>query len=154
MRIGVTGSRSGMTADQTRIFGALFNKAVWDKDDPPTELHYGDCVGVDSEIADVVILHDMGEILHCHPATMSEEWDEKWCARTYQTNPGLGIVVYPAKNPLERNTDIVGSCDVLWAFPADMNMKGGTWDTINKAFDSDVPVRIVAPVVNRFHRGE
>ena len=151
MRIGVTGSRHGMTADQKRIFCALLNQCIFNEDDPLTELHYGDCVGADKEIAEAVIEHDLGAILHCHPATNGKAWDEKWCALTYQDNPGAGIVVYAAKKPLERNTDIVEACDALWAFPRSMEVKGGTWDTIKKGWEANVTVSIIGPECSRFH---
>lgn len=149
MKLGITGSRNGLSDDQLRVLNALVHRSAFAEGTyhEITEVHYGDCVGADQQAAEAFIEVGLGATLHCHPATMNPEWDAKWRANTAAKNPGEGIVMYPAKDPLARNDDIVAACDVLWAFPSSMDGKGGTWYTIRKAIDQGTFVRIIGPTI-------
>lgn len=144
MKIGLTGSRTGLTKPQRRVAQQLF-KIISDR--AVAEVHHGDCVGADTELAMMFLERNLGT-LHAHPATINDEWDSRWRARTKEKFPNADIVEYPAKAPNDRNADIVDACDVLWAFPSDMNGKGGTWNTINMAIEAGRPVRIIGPDAN------
>lgn len=141
MKIGLTGSRTGLTKEQRRVvtqmIKTLENREV-------EEVHHGDCIGADTEVSMMFLERSLGA-LHAHPATINESWDQRWRARSKEKFPNASIVEYPAKAPNDRNADIVDACDVLWAFPADTLGKGGTWNTINMAIAAGKPVRIVCP---------
>lgn len=141
MKIGLTGSRNGLTKSQRRVALQLL-KSIGNR--TVAEVHHGDCVGADTELAMMFLERELGT-LHAHPATMNAEWDERWRARTKEKFPNADIVEYPAKAPNARNADIVDACTVLWAFPSSMDGKGGTWNTINMAIEAGRPFRIIAP---------
>ena len=111
MKIGVTGTRSGMTEQQ---FGdvELFLRSV------SGELHHGDCVGVDVEVAELA--KEIGYRTVCHPPI----------------NPDLRAfhVSDETREPLSyfaRNRKIVDECDLLLVIPYQKTHQtnGGTWYT-------------------------
>jgi hypothetical protein len=111
MKIGVTGTRSGMTEEQ---FGSieLFLRSV------EGELHHGDCVGVDVEVAELA--KEIGYRTVCHPP-------EKEDLRAFHASDEI-------RWPLSyfaRNRKIVDECDVLLVVPFQKTHQssGGTWYT-------------------------
>jgi hypothetical protein len=113
MKIGVTGTREGGTDQQlTRVINYMIGLG------PGHELHHGDCVGVDSQVA--CIARELGWRLVCHPPVSSylrahEPSDE--------TREPLDY--------LERDRNIVDETELLIVVPQHnpIQKKGGTWYT-------------------------
>ena len=115
MNIGVTGSRLGLTGPQSDWL-AGFLLVVG-----PTDLHHGDCEGVDA------MAHDIAGAFGCrrviHPPINPKS--RAWC---------MGEEILPEKPYLERNKDIVNACSVLLVFPSGPErLRSGTWSTYRYA---------------------
>ena len=136
MKIGVTGTRVGMTLKQYVTFRRVL-ESLWDQNED--ELHHGDCIGADAQAYAMAV----GNFnIVCHPPRES-----RWRAFC-----GYGII-HPQKEYTERNHDIVDACQVLIAALPDaeeaeqwMPPKGlsGTWATIRYA-KGKIPIFMVSP---------
>jgi len=132
MKVGVTGTRSGMTDHQTQL--------VWDFLTTPgiTQLHHGDCRGVDVEVAALAL--SLGIEIVCHPPVKDElrGWFE-----SDQTREPL--------NYFARNRNIVDETDFLLVVPFQMSPQkhGGTWYTYSYARKKNKPHLVVYPLVER-----
>lgn len=129
MIIGVTGSERGMTDKQ---FDWLRDNLI---DLGATELHHGDCVGVDS------VAHDLASELRLrvvvHPPTIPDK-------RAYCVGPN--VLHLPTKPYLIRNHDIVDACGTLLALPdGPERLRSGTWATVRYARRVGRPVLIRLP---------
>lgn len=121
MKIGFTGTRERLTADQyAALFG--FIQAV-----PPAEFHHGCCLGADASAVDMVDRVHGRAVIVGHPGDMPD-FTSSNCLR-------LSDELRPAKNNLARNRDIVSECEVLLACPkGPEQVKGsGTWATVRYA---------------------
>lgn len=147
-RIGFTGTRLGMTADQLAELRRRLSRehTTWTMF---SEFHHGDCVGADEEA------HDMMRVL------LSRNWplrvelvihppkDERWrahCAGAMTDVRERGLVrVLESKGYLERDRDIVDATDLLIACPKGMDERGhgGTWYTIRYARALVRPILII-----------
>lgn len=132
MILGFTGTRHGMTERQRAAVSEYLDKYG------PTEIHVGDCKGADSEFLDAALLcnGNFPPRTHGHPCDISE-----WRAgRRYDH-------LYPVKNPLARNRDIVEASDELLAAPRTFKPEphSGTWATIKMAQESRKTVVIAWP---------
>lgn len=132
---GVTGTRQGGTPYQIASIGWLFSRYGI------TELHNGDCIGVDSQVyylARAFVAH-----ITLHPPINHEyralngDHKDKW---------------WPEKEYHERNRDIVLESEALVAcpkrsIPAELEESepGGTWNTIRCARRFKKPIAIVWP---------
>lgn len=128
MRVGFTGSREGMTADQMLAF--------WNdlEDTRPTEFHHGDCIGADSEAHEIV--DAWGDVeMHGHIPLVDRyrafhEFD----------------VTYSPRGYVERNHDIVDATEVLVAAPkGPEELRSGTWSTVRYALTLGREVRLILP---------
>lgn len=125
--IGFSGTRWGMTDPQKSIFRELLIKLG------ATELHLGDCIGGDKDA------HGIGRELNLkligHPPT-----DPKLRAFLEYDD------VYPKKDYLSRNMDIIVAGEILIATPKEYHnvRRSGTWYTIRHA-EGLRPVIIVYP---------
>lgn len=129
MIVGVTGSRIGLTMQQSEKARGLLVMANAD------ELHHGDCVGADEELARFAA--NLGVRTVAHPPTNIRH-------RAYHESSR----VLPPKDYRRRNIDIVNACDVLWAFPSGEEgdqPRSGTWMTVRIARQSRKPIIIVTP---------
>jgi hypothetical protein len=101
---------------------ALLDAIVYN--DRPTEFHHGDCVGADAEAHDIATQRCVRVVIH--PPT-----EDRLRAFCDVTN---GQVLKP-RPYIDRNHDIVDSCDVLVAAPrTDTELvRSGTWATIRYA---------------------
>lgn len=118
MKIGVTGTRFGCTAEQLyQLTGLIQNLKMID-----SELHHGDCIGVDAEAHAIARTLEMDVIIH-------PPIDEKLRAFC------KGDFSLLAKTHFSRNRDIVNISDILIGVPKAMIElpSGGTWYTINYA---------------------
>lgn len=129
LKVGVTGTRSGMTGHQRNEIAKFLGERIG-------ELHHGDCVGVDVEVAGIA--KDLGYRIVCHPPIIPE----------FQGN-------FPSDETRElfsyfaRNRNIVNETDVLLVVPYQMEWQsnGGTWYTHDYAKKVGKPIYIFWPEV-------
>ena len=129
MKIGVTGTREGSTDFQ------LQSAIDYMKSIPlPAELHHGDCLGVDAEIA--FAARELGWKVVCHPPT-------KLRLRAYHDSDEFRE---PA-GYLQRDRAIVDECDFLMVLPLHMEWQnqGGTWYTHDYAVKINKPYKVFWP---------
>lgn len=114
MKIGVTGTRSGMSETQIEAVHEFLQQF----DPTTTELHHGDCVGVDAEVAEMAKM--LGIRVVCHPPEKTEL--RAWFDSDETRNP----LSYFA-----RNRNIVDETDQLMVVPYQDSHQphGGTWYT-------------------------
>lgn len=131
IKIGITGTREGATPGQiAAITEALKEYLHYEY----VEFHHGDCVGVDIEVA--AIARSLGFKVVCHPPI-----DD--CLRGYtladETRPPYGY--------MQRDRNIVTSCDVLFVVPLhnEPQPSGGTWYTHGYAVKVGRPIRMFYP---------
>ena len=130
LKIGITGTRSGMQDNQMIELFEFFEKIS-----TPFEFHHGDCVGVDVEAA--VMAKDFGARVVCHPPIKDE-------LRAFHKSDEF-------KDPLSyfaRNRNIVNETDLLIVVPFQTSPQshGGTWYTHDYAIKIGKPVMIIYPV--------
>ncbi len=131
MKIGTTGTRSGMTKQQQdnfRLFLLLNGKLV-------TELHHGSCKGADVEV------HELA-------ASVPERivWPSDNDATRVDVTPEEGVIIHEQHPPLKRNEFIVDSTDKLIAFPLnEYESASGTWACIHHARKQNKPILIFWP---------
>lgn len=132
MKIGVTGTRSGMTEYQKDCVRDLLSEVA--RTNTCTELHHGDCVGVDAEVAEIA--KNLHLFVVNHPPTESvlrafHASDETREPATY----------------FARNRNIVNETDLLIVVPyqSEPQKNGGTWYTHDYAKKVGKPVRIFYP---------
>lgn len=131
MKIGITGTREGMTQHQFEMVRQYLECRYSES----AEFHHGDCVGVDAEAA--TLAKDIGYKIISHPGP---------------DNDGLRAYVPSdeSKEPqthFKRNRTIVDSCDFLLVVPLQMEpqSKGGTWYTYDYAVKKNKPFFVIFP---------
>lgn len=138
-KVGFTGTQVGMTVKQAGIIDKflteLLNKYLLITHDSPFEFHHGDCIGSDEEAA--AIAFEIGYKICCHPPINPTK-------RAFFHN---NDVMYDLKGYIDRNHDIVDSCDILIATPKEKEeqLRSGTWATIRYARKTGKPVEIIYP---------
>lgn len=141
-RIGMTGTRKGMTHAQAERFmdGLDIFKAV----EPNLVLIHGDCVGADCHAWMIATAK------HIHTVAYPSTSDPKWHANTPST------VRTERCGSLTRNRLIVEHCDVLYAFPPTMEEepRGGTWYTIRHARTFGRKLNIIWPDGSASHEND
>ena len=132
MKIGVTGTRSGMTEHQCKEFTYLLSEFIINEE--IGEFHHGDCVGVDVDAAKIA--KKLGFKVVCHPPIKDElrafhESDEFREPTSY----------------FARNRNIVDECDVLLVIPYqdEWQDQGGTWYTASYCKKKQKPFTIIWP---------
>ena len=126
MKVGFTGTQVGMSDSQKEKLEVLL------KGLNITEFHHGDCIGADAEAHEIA--NDLGLRIVIHPPTNSSK--RAYC---------IPNVLLDRKPYIERNHDIVDSCDLLVATPKSANeeLRSGTWATIRYARKVNREVRIL-----------
>lgn len=146
MKLGITGTRSGMTLAQRAAFIALIDAIH--AATPITNFAHGDCVGVDDQAANIVAVtfghsgHGIVRII-CHPPTKNAH-------RAFNT---YHDEIHQPAPYLTRNRAIVDSCDTLIVVPKEGDnlhcerhrMGSGTWYTCRYAIMVKKPVVVVWP---------
>jgi hypothetical protein len=129
MKVGVTGTREGM--DQTQRLQVQQFLAQFPAG---TELHHGDCLGVDVQVA--AIAQELGFRIVCHPPQLS---DQQGFFGGDEIREPLGY--------LHRDRNIVDQTDTLIVVPLQdqWQPKGGTWYTHDYAIRAGKPVTIFYP---------
>lgn len=136
IRIGYSGSRSGMTTPQMRAVYRYLSRVllVNDLDEPLIEAHHGDCTGGDAQF------HVIATVLGCrtvaHPPLKSVR--RAWCQADEIRAP---------KEYLARDWDIASETGELLAAPATArpNPHSGTWITTGYAVQLGRPAKVFAP---------
>lgn len=133
MRIGVTGTRSGMSAGQRKA-ATVYLLEKWNENPNGAEFHHGDCEGVDVELAEIA--QGIGYYVVCHPPIKTE-------LRAYHKSDEI-------REPFsyfERNRNIVNCTDSLMVVPYQTSWQsnGGTWYTHDYAKKVDKPVEVFYP---------
>ena len=128
MKLGITGTRSGMTPQQNVTLSQLLQQL------DGAQLHHGDCVGVDAEVA--LLAQSLGYELVCHPPIKPEL--RAWVQSDQQREP----ISYFA-----RNRNIVMECDLLLVVPyqSEHQTQGGTWYTHDYALKKGRDVIVIWP---------
>ena len=130
MKIGITGTREGMTDYQAEQVYKVLEQLKG------SEFHHGDCVGVDCEAAHFA--HALGYTIVCHPPKSTEK-------RGFF---GGDEMREPA-GYLQRDRAIVDECDILLVVPLQMTWqpRGGTWYTHDYAKKTNKPFNVIYPGV-------
>lgn len=128
MKIGVTGTRSGMTAKQRKEVTDFLTCVGGG------EFHHGDCVGVDVEAAEIAA--SLGYKIVCHPPIKKD-------LRAYHASDEF-------REPLTyfaRNRNIVDETDKLLVVPYqdEWQSSGGTWYTHDYAKKKKKPYEVMWP---------
>ena len=136
MKIGITGTREGMSEYQVREVYDILNRINTNcrTHDVKPSFHHGDCKGVDVEAA--AIAKSLGYTIVCHPPKSTEQ----------QGFFGGDEMREPA-GYLQRDRAIVDSTDVLLVVPLQMTWqpKGGTWYTHDYAAKKNKPLVVIFP---------
>jgi hypothetical protein len=128
MKIGITGTRSGMNIEQKMaVVDFLANH-------PTAELHHGDCVGVDVEVAEIAA--DLGLKTVCHPPVIAS-------LRAFHESDE----VREPFSYFERNRHIVHEADILLVIPWEDSPQptGGTWYTHDFAKKVGKEFKVIYP---------
>jgi hypothetical protein len=137
LKIGITGTRKGGTPEQLATMRALFLEYL----DGPCQLSHGLCEGIDEQAHDLAHeLFGYDVEIHGHPGPEDDKHQVKSLYQDCDT-------FHEHKTHFARNRDIVNECEILFAFPAEMELQdhGGTAYTINFARKKGVPCKIVWP---------
>lgn len=131
-KLGVTGTRIGMNQYQRDTVRAILVGLL--EDVKEMELHHGDCIGVDVQVAEFA--KELGIRIVCHPPVdrslrafhKSDEFREE-------------------KTHFARNRTIVNETNSLLVIPKDTSPQkhGGTWYTHDYALKNNKPVVIIYP---------
>ncbi len=115
MVLGFTGTRAGLTATQRTTLGGILPGLA------PGEFHHGGARGADAQASRMV--RGVCDKVICHPCKKDNS------SSSYYT------VRLPEKPCLERNKDIVETCQVLIACPKGRKeeLRSGTWATVRWA---------------------
>lgn len=130
IRIGMTGSRDGMT-DEAKSWLNSYIKSTNNIEN----VHHGDCVGADTDFHNIALEHGLS--IHIHPPKYSSNREFN---KDYDK-------IYGEKDYLKRNRDIVNDTDLLLGFPNGYTnvLRSGTWSTIRYAKKVGKHVIIVYP---------
>lgn len=131
-KLGVTGTRSRMDEKQAIEVRKYLEGMIYLLGD--IELHHGDCVGVDVEVANIA--KDVGCRVICHPPIKSD-------LRAFHNSDEY-------RQPFsyfQRNRNIVDDCHVLIVVPyqTERQNNGGTWYTHDYAVKKKKHVEIFYP---------
>lgn len=119
IKVGFTGTQKGMTpAQEFRLRKELEIL----RRQGARKFHHGDCIGADEQAHKIA--KSLGYEIHIHPPTNSIK--RAFCK---------GDVVYPERDYIARNHNIVSLCDMLIATPGTINeqLRSGTWATVRYA---------------------
>jgi len=126
-KIGFTGTRRGMTAEQKTALRNLLQAAGG-------EFHHGDCVGADAEAHDIAQACGLEPVIH--PPTDPKQRAWKAASRILLPLPYL-----------HRNKEIVRETESIIATPSefDEQHRSGTWSTVRYARKLGRQVLVILP---------
>jgi hypothetical protein len=130
IKLGVTGTREGMNETQR----AHLSQFLTEHRHTISELHHGDCAGVDAEVATLVT--EMGIRTVCHPPR-SDHLRAFHASNEYREPKGY----------LARDRQIVEDSDLLLVVPLQdtPQQRGGTWYTYSYAKQVGRPFIVFYP---------
>jgi hypothetical protein len=128
MKIGMTGSRDGITKEAQVILKNFL------KSNDIEEAHHGDCIGADTKFHNEVAALNIKIIIH----PPDNNAMRSFCK---------GNTIKPSRPYLTRNHNIVDETDTLIAFPSTKEeiVRSGTWSTIRYARKQNKKIFIVFP---------
>lgn len=134
MKIGFTGTRSGMSDRQKELVMRELSVIVAHEKDEVFFFH-GGCVGADMDFH--FFSKEFRELkdetkkieIHVYQGHSAKNPNDHSLRGDYRD----ADIIYPSKTYFERNRSIVNDCDLLIATPYNDNQQGGTWYTINYA---------------------
>ena len=119
MKVGFTGTQKGMSEQQKKQLIEILTVVL----EPVTEFHHGDCIGADADAHEIVLKLKMPVVVH-PPINKSK--------RAFFSQAAKAI--WPERDYLERNHEIVDECDILIAAPYGKEvLRSGTWATVRYA---------------------
>lgn len=129
-KVGVTGTRYGMNDSQ--IKNAVVHLKLFKNTD--VELHHGDCIGVDKQIAKIAKYFNYKII--CHPPLKRE----------YRAFTSYDEIKKEFSH-FQRNRNIVNYSDIILVIPLQNNHQnnGGTWYTFDYALKIKKPIILLTP---------
>jgi len=144
MKVGFTGTEMGMTKLQ---FELLETVLVLLKD--VDEVHHGDCKGADAQFHRLVCDKTKASIKIRPPINPRLR---AYCA----ADEARGDYIFPEKEYIERNHDIVDSVGVLIAAPPSLTetTRSGTWATVRYAIKEKTMVFVIYPNGTLERKGE
>jgi len=144
MILGFTGTREELTEKQIRSLTKLLKKMNSKYDF--CEFHHGDCIGADAKSHEIIIKNKIFQKIIIHPPTNS-----KLRAYTYIEFPSdrdsLEVHILGEKEYLDRNKDIVDSCEILLVCPCQKEeiLRSGTWQTYRTARKLNKKIILIYP---------
>lgn len=130
MKIGITGTSSGMSDEQKFSFETLMEQLT------PDELHEGCCIGVDSEA--YIYAKERSIFTVGHPGFYAKNPDDLSKRDIRQRD-----CMMEATNHFARNRNIVNTSDIMIGIPYKLDGIGGTNYTINYARTKMKPIYII-----------
>lgn len=132
MRVGFTGTRAGLTTEQSLAFRrALPAEITW--------FRHGCCVGADEDAVRIVNALDPRPSIFGAPSNIGNLTSEFALDACDDTTGEFS-------DPLDRNRDIVNGCDLLIACPrGPEERRSGTWSTVRYARKQGKRIVIVWP---------
>lgn len=157
MKLGFTGTQSGMNSFQSHEVKKLFNLL------DPDEFHHGDCIGADTEAHWMFIYYHIENNtkerkIVVHPPTNDGKasflWViDKWPAHIKEKLRNCQFkLLIETREPfayLLRNQDIVRETEKLVATPKEMEhtLRSGTWATVRFGWKQKKEVIVIPPIV-------
>ena len=134
MKIGITGTREGMNDHQRRMIICRFELMARDTPELIHEIHHGDCVGVDVQVAEIA--KSFGHKIVCHPPIKHEM---RGYFASDETRPPYGY--------LQRDRNIVDETEFLIVVPKEneRQLTSGTWYTHDYAKGKSKDLVIIFP---------
>jgi len=138
LKIGVTGTREGASPAQKAYISLILHSFKGN-----VELHHGDCVGVDEQCHDLMLLKGHRSVIH-------PPIDER--LRSTKTKDYKEMK--ERKSYLDRNKDIVDASNIMLIIPkGPEEQRSGTWSTYRYARSKGKPIILVEPSgVIKFHQ--
>ena len=135
--IGITGTRTGATPEQFGSFATLVGEL---HAEGYTDLHHGDCVGVDEQAHNLALFLGLNIVIH---PPIKRDF-RAFC----QGEPGFPPVeTLEPDSYFSRSRQIVQDSDILLALPDSPveRPRSGTWYTINYALAMGRHTIIIQP---------
>ncbi len=124
------GTRHGATADQlVKLIETLYKIGA-------TEIHHGDCIGVDEQAHNVARELFLNIVIHPPQVDVKRAFCE-----------GKKVTVLEPLPYLDRNKQIVNETDLLIALPGQVEeqLRSGTWATVRYAQRLHRPFVLITP---------
>lgn len=134
--VGVTGTQEGLTKEQFTAAEFLIKFLNI------STLHHGDCIGADEQLDNIA--RNVGLNRSIHPPKNDSK--RAYCHLNHE---GMfnKFTLFPEKEYLDRNHDIVDDSELILAFPKGFSeeLRSGTWATVRYAIKQGRLVLVVFP---------